>query len=454
MSLRPSDLENVSLSLRTADPQCAPHSLLLPVLHNAMNLKLECVAQSTHNTRYDCSLPHHRHFPTSTTFYELDSEYASALQRYSKRRLHANHSHVGHTLPHDEQATHTLAGLSMERLLLYIVCATLLVFIACCLCLCLFFLHRSHRKRVGDASTSKQSESEALSPRSSHEGVDMLHATQCHAHAAKATKHHKVPSTSMASPVLGAVQYEAVQVSFDECDEAKNKTKTSVPAILEMANVVHGECWSKEPVSPPIGRPRKHRKHRQRLKTDSLTLSTAESLFCSVATEDTRSYRSGYSHDDEEEEEEEEEEDQIQFMFSTPVLTAQCRSFQQGLPDEDENMLTDDTSPRPAVRRSLSLADLDQLEQRRASDEVDHAKLRRNEWGTYIPIELCGEERSRYSFFYKAPSSRRRNKRRAESYRVRIRADTESGKELEDDVIQQMATDSELSAAESVGLRV
>merc|ERR1712087_301814 len=155
--------------------------------------------------------------------------------------------------------------------------------------------------------------------------------------------------------------------------------------MLEMASVVHGvseKDADDEPVSPPIGRTRKQRKHRQRLKTESFSsVTTAESVFCSVTTEDTRSYRSGYSHDDERDEEE-----PIQFMFSTPVLTAQCRSFQHGLPDEDENILTDDTSPRPGVRRSLSLAD---LEQRRASDSVDQAKLCRNEWGTSLPMELC-----------------------------------------------------------------
>ena len=68
------------------------------------------------------------------------------------------------------------------------------------------------------------------------------------------------------------------------------------------------------------------------------------------------------------------------------------------------------------------------------------------------------EEWSKHRFFYETKGIRttfsEKHLRKRESFRQRIKEDTEASKELEDDVIQQMITDSELefSAAESIGM--
>ncbi len=133
--------------------------------------------------------------------------------------------------------------------------------------------------------------------------------------------------------------------------------------------------------------------------------------------------------------------------------------FLRGLPDEDEH--SEEATPVAAVRRSLSLPE---LELRRDSGAVDHGKLQQNRWGSSIPLHEGGlmegvEALSEHRFFYKVKGvqiKRWHRERKRESFRERIEEDTAASRELEDEVINQMITDSEMecSAPETVGMDI
>ena len=242
---------------------------------------------------------------------------------------------------------------------------------------------------------------------------------------------------------------------------------------------VDGQDGSGEAMSRPI-RGRKHYKFtsfRHRVRTDSTTTDSADPADCDDA--DARSVRSGYSgysgysNDDELDDDDcgSEREDVVGSVpsFPSPKLRSFCNyphslklrksqsEFLRGLPDEDEH--SEEATPIAAVRRSLSLPE---LELRRDSGAVDHGKLYQNRWGSSIPLHEGGlmegaEELSGHRFFYEAKGiqiKRWRRDRKRESFRERIKEDTAASMELEDDVINQMVTDSEMecSAVESVGI--
>ena len=69
---------------------------------------------------------------------------------------------------------------------------------------------------------------------------------------------------------------------------------------------------------------------------------------------------------------------------NTLKLKKSQSEYLRGLPDEDEEH-SEETTPHPIVRRSLSVPDL-----RRDSGDVDHGKLYQNRWGSSIPLhDLC-----------------------------------------------------------------
>ena len=223
-------------------------------------------------------------------------------------------------------------------------------------------------------------------------------------------------------------------------------------------------------------------RRRVRINTDSFTGDTIDSV---CTDDDGRSVRSGYENDNEDDDI---DVDDIQIISPqiashpiTPITPQWIKSkslrtdympyLQLGLPDEDENALYDSDNEedmkkiqervRSVHRRSSSLGDIDGLKEelRRNSGDIDHDKLWKNAWGTSIPLHenslIEGKDALKgHRFFYHAPKicmngkKKKRNKKDM-SFKVRIKEDTDAVKELEDDVINQMITDSEMSAAEN-----
>lgn len=263
-----------------------------------------------------------------------------------------------------------------------------------------------------------------------------------------------------------------------EMVENPNTDKIRHNSLVITVTKMDGDRSSDDRSPPPVpSRSRKIYKLpslRQRVRTDSITSVNSadgedhadfnrdfdDDVSCRSVRSGYSGY-SGYSNDDERDEfseDEAEKEDVMGTMLLFPntlKLKKSQSEYLRGLPDEDEDGYSEETTPHPIFRRSLSVPDL-----RRDSGDVDHGKLYQNRWGSSIPLHeggLVGEWK-KHQFFYETKGIRsklsEKKKEKRESFRQRMKEDTEASKELEDDVIQQMITDSELemSAAESIGM--
>jgi len=219
---------------------------------------------------------------------------------------------------------------------------------------------------------------------------------------------------------------------------------------------------NREPISPPLGhwKPFKLCSFHQRIVSDSATTDDIDGdIDHDVDVDDVdvelleyddarsvRSGHSGYSGCSELDDHDEVEVASV-LRFPSPKMRAlyphslalrkSKSEFLRVIPDEDDDGHSDGGAT-PALGCSLSTD----------SGAIHHAKLYQNRWGSSIPLHEGAEELTAHRFFYETKGiGIRRRYRDRKSFRQRIKEDTEASKELEDAVILQMASESEMECS-------
>lgn len=414
---------------------CSPAYLLLPIIGN--DIKLKCIMNEwnaiTNSISYDCNpstvIPS---TPSTTIFYSMDSEYKQAIKEYKeqKRRLYENATNADRAIKSDLSASDNQQrhyfGI-MKPLPFWIIISSLIIctLITACVATVVCFKKRKNKKKKMTNDAGKDLEQKnKYSPVSTN---DFFTETNL-------DNHNIIEMADMVHQIAKCDSTSSSGSSHSDFE----KTKSLQIQITEPQNVKQTET-----VSFMFGNI-KTRKHR--VNTDSFDIeSTLNTPHRSL---DLLSNRSGYSVDYEEDEDV--DDNVLVLSPAGSQLSVLSNQYMKVLPDDDEDNEEHNNNDCDFYRKCFSLNAIDDFECiRRHSGDIDYDKmdkLYKNSLGTSLPLHENGiqELKKKHQFFYRAPSVTKIKKKK-QRFKHRIREDSMSGKDLIDDVINQMITDSEIS---------